>query len=145
MSNNYTHILTKGTQSALSSTAVENGKVRITTDTHELYIDTDSGRIQISDIVKDYSEEEIKAILAPLPNIYLSSDTHKLFIFDDNGECVDITNNSVDVSTTATGHVVSDTVPEDTNVLWINTSNGGIMKYYDLSSSSWQAVTGVWG
>lgn len=92
--NNYNQILTKGLKSALLNTTVESDKLRLTTDTYELYFDNGNTRIKISDIIKDYTEEEIKSLLAPLPKLYLSSDTHKLFIFDDNGECVDITTSS---------------------------------------------------
>lgn len=43
------------------------------------------------------------------------------------------------------GIVVSNTAPEDTNVLWIDTGNGGIAKYYDTSSSAWITVKAVFG
>ena len=91
---NYNQILTKGLKSALLNTTVGSDKLRLTTDTYELYFDNGNSRIKISDIIGDYTEEEIKSLLAPLPKLYLSSDTHKLFIFDDNGECVEITTSS---------------------------------------------------
>lgn len=94
MSNNYTQIFTKGLKSALLNTAIVADKLRLTIDTHELYFDNGESRVKISDIIIDYTEEEIKSLLAPLPKLYLSSDTHKLFIFDDNGECVEITTSS---------------------------------------------------
>lgn len=43
------------------------------------------------------------------------------------------------------GIVVSNTAPEDTSVLWIDTGNGGIAKYYDTSSSKWVTVKSVFG
>ena len=45
----------------------------------------------------------------------------------------------------AGGIVVSATAPSKTNVLWIDTGNGGIAKYYDTSSKSWTTVKAVWG
>lgn len=40
------------------------------------------------------------------------------------------------------GIVVSETAPEDTNVLWIDTANGGIAKYHD--GSVWRPIVAVW-
>ena len=82
MSINYKKILTKGYQSALSNTPVEDGKIRVTIDTGQLFIDHDETRTEVTDIVKGHTEEEILATIAPLPKIYLSSDTHKLLVFD---------------------------------------------------------------
>ena len=42
-------------------------------------------------------------------------------------------------------YVVSDTTPSKTNVLWIDTSKGGVLKYYDESSKIWKSVYSVWG
>ena len=82
MSINYKKILTKGYQSALSNTPVEDGKIRVATDTGQLFIDDNGTRTEVTDFVKGHTEEEILATIAPLPKIYLSSDTHKLFVFD---------------------------------------------------------------
>lgn len=41
------------------------------------------------------------------------------------------------------GHIVSETAPTNTNLLWIDTANGGVLKYHD--GSSWVGVKGVWG
>lgn len=43
------------------------------------------------------------------------------------------------------GFVVQATPPEDTSLAWIDTSKGGVMKYYDESSKTWKAVKSVWG
>lgn len=43
----------------------------------------------------------------------------------------------------AGGHIVSATAPSNTNLLWIDTANGGVLKYHD--GSSWVGVKGVWG
>ena len=39
-------------------------------------------------------------------------------------------------------YIVPNTAPSKTNVLWIDTSNGGVLKYHN--GSSWQNVYGVW-
>lgn len=83
----YTGVLTKGLESSLASTAIENGKLRFTTDTRRLYLDlvdgTSSSRLQISDVEDSLTEEEILSILAPLPKIYVSTDTHRAFVNSD--------------------------------------------------------------
>lgn len=45
------------------------------------------------------------------------------------------------------GTIVGDTEPVNTSCLWVDTSggNGGILKYYDTSTSEWIATTSVWG
>lgn len=75
-------IYTKGLQSDLNTTPIEDGKIRFTTDTGRLYLDIGSNnRILISETVDLYTEQEIKAILAPLPKIYVASDTHRAFVY----------------------------------------------------------------
>ena len=89
MSTSYKQILTKGFRSSLENLAVENGKIRVATDSKQLFLDLEDERIEITDFEKQYSEEEIQGLLAPLSKIYLSSDTHKLFIYDaDNQEWI---------------------------------------------------------
>lgn len=49
---------------------------------------------------------------------------------------------------TGGGHAVQAEEPSDTSILWIDTSVGGLLKYYDESTSAWVpiAVNGmVWG
>ena len=41
------------------------------------------------------------------------------------------------------GLVVSDTAPSNTNVLWVDTSVGGVEKYYN--GTSWVTTKAVWG
>ena len=77
----YKKILTKGNRSSLEQTSVEEGTIRFTKDTSELFIDSDGTRHQITDVVKGYTEAEIKSLLAPIPKIYLSKDTHKFLIY----------------------------------------------------------------
>lgn len=80
----YNGILTKGIQSDLDKTPIEDGKLRFVTDTGRLYLDTksddESRRIRISDIVDDMTEEQILSLLAPLPKIYISTDTHRALV-----------------------------------------------------------------
>lgn len=41
------------------------------------------------------------------------------------------------------GHVVSSTAPSNTNLLWVDTGNGGILKYYN--GSAWTPIASTWG
>ena len=82
MPTTYKKILTKGYQSSLDETPIEEGKIRWTVDTAQLFLDHDDTRMEITDFVKGLTEEKIRSTLAPLPKIYLSSDTHKLLIFN---------------------------------------------------------------
>ena len=43
------------------------------------------------------------------------------------------------------GIVVQATAPENTSLGWIDTSVGGVMKYYDPETSTWKGIIGVWG
>ena len=46
-------------------------------------------------------------------------------------------------SDSAGGHVVSSTAPSNTNLLWVDTGNGGILKYYN--GSAWTPIASTWG
>jgi hypothetical protein len=76
-----TSILTKGLQSDLNTTEIVDGMLRFTTDTGRLYLDVDSTRVLISETVDLYTEAQIKSLLAPLPKVYVSSDTHRSFVY----------------------------------------------------------------
>lgn len=80
----YNNILTKGLQSNLNSTEIEDGKLRFTIDTGRLFLDVDDStkkeRVRISDIEDSLTEAQIFAIIAPMPKIYVSSDTHRAYI-----------------------------------------------------------------
>ncbi len=43
------------------------------------------------------------------------------------------------------GVLASASAPANTNLLWIDTSKGGIAKYYDTSSKTWKPTAAVWG
>ncbi len=45
----------------------------------------------------------------------------------------------------AGGFSVGTTAPADTGLLWIDTSDSAVLKYYDSSSSAWKATAAVWG
>ena len=77
----YNRILTKGNKSALEQVSVGADAIRFTQDTSELFVDSDGVRYQITDIVKGYTEAQIKSLLAPIPKVYLSSDTHKFLMY----------------------------------------------------------------
>lgn len=80
-----------------------------------------------------------------------------LYIKDENNGIVHLNDTSKieeDISEINTklenvsGIVVSDTEPENTGALWIDTSseNGnGIAKYYDSASNTWKEVAATWG
>ena len=82
MSGTYKKMITKGYESAIGNTPIENDTLRITIDTGQLYADLNNERIEISDFVKGMTEEEIRSIFAPLPKIYFSSDTCKFLIYN---------------------------------------------------------------
>jgi hypothetical protein len=77
----YDNILTKGLKSQLASTSIEDGKLRFCTDTGELFLDNGSSRVQICDINSGYTEQQLANILVPLPQVYLTSDTHRLYVY----------------------------------------------------------------
>lgn len=105
MAEMYNQIFTKGLQSKLDTIEIESGKVRVATDTKRLFIDNDNERIEITDFVKGMTEEEVRATLAPLPKLYLTSDTHKLMIFTSDNEwlvCGETTVSHADTADNAT-------------------------------------------
>lgn len=89
---NYSKMMTKGLASSIESTPIEEGKIRFTTDTNQLFIDADGVRHEISDVIRGYTEAEIKSLLAPLPKLYLSSDTHKFLVYA-SGEWIPVGKN----------------------------------------------------
>lgn len=42
-------------------------------------------------------------------------------------------------------YVIQDTQPEDTEVAWIDSGNGNLMKLYDAATSSWVPISAVYG
>ena len=79
-----TNYLTRGLESSLDKTPIEDGKLRYTVDTGKCFLDYVGEdnipvRIRISDIVFGNTEVEIKAIVNPMQKLYISSDTAKVF------------------------------------------------------------------
>ena len=67
MSGDYVKVFTKGLQSALESTSIENGKLRFTVDSGRLYLDHNTSRIAISGVVTGFTDSEIRNLSTPLP------------------------------------------------------------------------------
>lgn len=42
------------------------------------------------------------------------------------------------------GHTAQKTAPANTKLLWIDTSDGNILKFYDSESQTWKPVGAVW-
>lgn len=43
------------------------------------------------------------------------------------------------------GHVVSDTAPSETSLLWIDTTAGNVIKFYNSETDTWDTVSSTWG
>lgn len=118
----YDKILTKGLKSSLNTTPIEDGKLRFTTDTGELFLDQVSGetkiRSKISDIISDYTEEEIAEIIAPLPKVYLSRDTHRMYVFV-SGQWIDV--GAINLSASAS--------EDSSQVIWFSKTDGEFPTY----------------
>ncbi len=78
----YPSMMTRGYQNKIDETSVEDGKWRFAVDSNRLFIDVHESRIEITDFIKGFTEEEIKTIESPLPKIYISSDTKHLFLYN---------------------------------------------------------------
>lgn len=42
------------------------------------------------------------------------------------------------------GHTVQATAPDNKNLLWVDTSDGNVLKFYDSESGIWQPVGAAW-
>lgn len=82
MSIAYSQILTRGNKSSLASAPIVDGKVRFATDTEQLYIDFGNSRIEITDVIRSYTDAEIKQLASPLEKFYFASDTKLLYYYD---------------------------------------------------------------
>lgn len=51
---------------------------------------------------------------------------------------------SVNTAGNGGGVVAQDTAPTNKRMLWIDTANGGIAKYYDKEKQEWVIVTATW-
>ena len=77
----YEQHLSRGTQSTIDATPIEDGKIRFSVDEARLFLDLGSERIEYTDFVKGLTQDEIFALESPLPQMYLSSDTHQFMMY----------------------------------------------------------------
>lgn len=134
MSGDYVKVFTKGLQSALESTSIENGKLRFTVDSGRLYLDHNTSRIAISGVVTGFTDSEIRNLSTPLPKLYVASDTLKLYA-SDGTDMVDLTG--------LVGDPVS-TLADAYQYIWISDLDEGGPKYseelaYNPSTQSLKA------
>jgi hypothetical protein len=47
-------------------------------------------------------------------------------------------------SSTSTCYYAERAAPEDTSILWIDTSAGNVLKFYNTSTNTWEPVNMVW-
>ena len=128
----YNGILSKGIEADLP-TKLKEGKLRFTTDTKKIFLDVDGSRIEYSDFIKGKTEEQIKGILAPLPKLYLASDTHTLWYYDSGWKYVDTASTYVEES----GHSVNaDTATYATNAGTADYSTNSGTATYATSAGS---------
>ena len=133
----YNKILSKGIEADLP-VQIKEGKLRFTTDTKRLFLDTNGERIEFSDFIKGMTETQIKGILAPLPKIYLASDTKTLWYYDSGWKTIE----SASTYTEESGHSVN----ADTATYAINagtasySTNCGTANYATSASSATSAT-----
>ena len=106
----YEKIMYKGNEAELPAVdpPTSVSKLRFTVDTHRIFLDVNGERIEFSDFIKGNTDNQIKAILAPLPKLYLASDTRKLYI-NDNGEWVSIQADADQASKDGNGNIIVNT------------------------------------
>lgn len=142
--NTYDRILTKGPESALPSIFTD-GILRFTTDTGRMFVDNQSGRVEVTDFVKGMTEAEIKALLAPLVSkIYISSDTDKMMYYDTTSGWTEINSAEADYaasagtatyannSGTVNGKTVLSNVPAD--AVFTDTTDSAHISYSNTTS-----------
>lgn len=136
MSSSYEKILTKGLQSSLATTEIEDGKLRFTYDTGKLFLDIvnpsedpsyTGERIRISDIEFGYTEAQLLDILfVPLGNkLYIASDTGRAMVYI-SGNWIDIG----PVSIEASGKTSSD---NNDLVIWFSDTTTQQPKYSSIT------------
>ena len=76
--------LTRGSQSDVYNTTIQDGKIRFATDTGRLFIDVGTSRIEITDYVKGLTYAQIMALNNPLPKLYMASDTLSFYSYNFN-------------------------------------------------------------
>lgn len=83
----YDGTFTEGTQYAVDNTNYDNGKIRVATDSKRLFFDLGGSRLEITDIVWDYTQSQLEAgtMLSDLNQhkIFLANDTGHVFVYSD--------------------------------------------------------------
>lgn len=75
----YENLLNRGLEENLPVTYTD-GKLRVTTDKLNLYLDLESSRIKITDVITAYTQSQILALQNPIPSkLYVASDTGKVY------------------------------------------------------------------
>ena len=77
----YEQHLSRGLQSTIDDTPIQDGMLRFSVDEARLFLDLGNERIEFTDFVKGLTQEEIENLSSPLPKMYLSSDTHQLMMY----------------------------------------------------------------
>lgn len=81
----YSPLFYRGTESNITSFSIQKAAVILATDTHKVFLDSEqTTRVEISDFIKGYTENQIKAKSAGaiyLNKIYRASDTNHLFVY----------------------------------------------------------------
>ena len=75
-------IMTRGSQSTIDNTPIENGKLRYSIDQARLFIDARNTRGEITDFVRGLTYAEMQQLTNPLPKVYIDRSTAKGYIYD---------------------------------------------------------------
>ena len=104
--------LTKGTEDIISRTPIEPDKLRFTTDTGKLYLDTPSGRVEFTDIINNLTDSQINLLQTYSDKIYLAKDTSRLYVYNKTlGRLIEIANTATNVAHANTASYTED--PDD--------------------------------
>lgn len=104
----YEQHLSRGYQETIDHTPIEDGKLRFSVDQARIFIDLANERIEFTDFVKGLTSNEIRALVNPLPKMYLTSDTHQFMMYH-AGEWITYGAGAMD----SLGQVIVDTYIKD--------------------------------
>lgn len=91
----YEQHLSRGLQSAIDETPIEDGAIRFAVDEARLFLDLKNERIEFTDFIKGLTRDEVLALREPLPKMYLTADTYQ-FMMNLRGEWVVFGGNDCD-------------------------------------------------
>ena len=117
----YEQHLSRGLQDTIDKTPIQDGKLRVSVDQARMFLDLANERIEFTDFVKGLTADEIRALLNPLPKMYLSSDTHQFMMYH-AGEWITYGAGSLD----SLGQVIVDTYVKDVKY----NNEGKLVKVY---------------